>query len=128
MDKLDYVNWCEKAEGDLEVAKLIYEHKKERWDIACYHCQQAVEKYLKAFLIFSGQTPPRTHDLLRLITDCIPFDAKFANFQTRVDELNDYSVTTRYPSNLDEDFDEALARDAIQYAEQIIAFVKGVLP
>jgi HEPN domain-containing protein len=30
----------------------------------CFHCQQAVEKYLKAFLKELGVAVPRIHDLL----------------------------------------------------------------
>jgi len=31
-----------------------------------FHCQQAVEKYLKAVLVASGLPAPFTHDLTRL--------------------------------------------------------------
>ena len=98
------------------------------WDIACFHCQQAAEKYLKAFLVFEEQIPPHTHDLLRLIADCTPFNVRFADFQIEAEKLTRYSVATRYPVDLDINFDEARAKEAIQDAEQIIAFVKSVLP
>jgi HEPN domain-containing protein len=34
-------------------------------DIACFHCQQAVEKYLKSFLLYRGQELIKTHNLER---------------------------------------------------------------
>ena len=32
-------------------------------DAACYHCEEAVDKYLKALLTLEGIFAPRTHDL-----------------------------------------------------------------
>ncbi len=37
------------------------------FETACYHCQQAAEKYLKAYLIYAEVEPPRIHDLTRLV-------------------------------------------------------------
>jgi HEPN domain-containing protein len=39
-------------------------------DIIGFHCQQAVEKCLKAFLVLHDIEPPRSHDLLFLKTIC----------------------------------------------------------
>jgi HEPN domain-containing protein len=43
-------------------------------DVACFHCQQAVEKSLKAFLIFHGVAFPFTHDLGKLMPLCAAMD------------------------------------------------------
>ena len=37
------------------------------WSVICFHCQQAAEKYLKAFLVQRGLKPERTHDLAHLV-------------------------------------------------------------
>jgi HEPN domain-containing protein len=49
--------WFKKAKSDLNVAKHSFEnmHPKEL-DIVCIHCQQAVEKVLKIYLINFSQT------------------------------------------------------------------------
>ncbi len=44
--------WIHKAEHDLGMAELALENKPEYTDSICFHCQQAVEKYLKAYLVF----------------------------------------------------------------------------
>ena len=36
------------------------------YDAACFHAQQAVEKYLKGFIELHGEVAPRTHDLIEL--------------------------------------------------------------
>ena len=54
--------WIEKAEHDLIAAKLIIEHQPTILDIACFHCQQAVEKFLKTFLVYKKEEFPKTHN------------------------------------------------------------------
>ena len=47
--------WIEKAEHDLEAAtRILQDEHGCPYDTACFHCQQAVEKYLKAALTFYG--------------------------------------------------------------------------
>src|SRR3989339_433114 len=42
--------WLEKASGDYEVAVGLYKSKRKKkiYYIIAFHCQQAIEKYLKA--------------------------------------------------------------------------------
>ncbi len=41
----------EKADHDLGSAKIIFLHLPDYFDTIAFHCQQAVEKYIKAVLI-----------------------------------------------------------------------------
>jgi len=56
------VEWIEKAEGDFATARreLRVQHKPN-FDAVCFHAQQTVEKYLKAFLIEGDVAFPKTH-------------------------------------------------------------------
>lgn len=45
--------WIEKADHDLGSAKIIHLHLPDYFDTIAFRCQQAVEKYLKALLIFN---------------------------------------------------------------------------
>jgi HEPN domain-containing protein len=50
--KLDLVKeWMHKAKNDLGIAKLAIDNKAKYTDAICFHCQQSVEKNLKAYLI-----------------------------------------------------------------------------
>ncbi|MBM2817019.1 MAG: hypothetical protein HW421_3781 [Ignavibacteria bacterium] len=44
--------WLERAEHDMETAKLVFNHLPTFFDTICFHCQQSAEKYLKAYLLF----------------------------------------------------------------------------
>ena len=43
--------WLKKADSDLKNAELVLSAADEHppYDTVCFHCQQAVEKYLKHF-------------------------------------------------------------------------------
>lgn len=43
--------WIVKGDHDLGTAKVTYLHIPEYLDTVTFHCQQAVEKYLKAYLL-----------------------------------------------------------------------------
>ena len=59
--------WIEKADHDLGSAKIIYLHLPDYFDTIAFHCQQAVEKYIKAMLIFYKIEFLRSHDLIYLL-------------------------------------------------------------
>ncbi|MCT8978554.1 HEPN domain-containing protein [Clostridium sp. CX1] len=54
VDTLRYKDWIEKAERDIKSAKILKEHDCGN-DVVAFHCQQAVEKSLKAYLITRGE-------------------------------------------------------------------------
>jgi HEPN domain-containing protein len=59
--------WIAKAEGDFAVAcREMRVRKSPNYDAACFHCQQCVEKLMKALLIDRGSIPPKTHMLVVL--------------------------------------------------------------
>ncbi len=87
--------WIEKAEHDAIAAKLIIEHEPVILDIACFHCQQAVEKYLKAFLVFKKEEFPRTHNLDLLLQSCVGHNSAFEAIDLK--NLEDFAVRGRYP-------------------------------
>lgn len=115
--------WCLKADNDLKNACHEIEHEDSALDTVCFHAQQAAEKYLKAYLVFSDKEIPRTHLLIRLIKECIDIDPVFQELVNKeVDELTDYAVDIRYADDFYiPDIEEA--REAIRKAEIVRNFV-----
>ena len=92
--------WVEKAEGDFEVASQIMRRRKQRvYDAACFHAQQAVEKYFKARLCEAGVVFPKTHDLAALLKLLLPLEPLWSSFLPQVQLLEDYAVDFRYPGD-----------------------------
>ena len=69
------VEWLQKADADASGAEVLLKSRhREINDLICFHCQQAVEKYLKARLQEADVRFPKTHDLSLLIALIIPQD------------------------------------------------------
>ena len=56
--------WFERGKHDLEVAKILLA-EDEYSDVVLFHIHQAVEKYLKGFLIYKGWGLKKIHDIKR---------------------------------------------------------------
>lgn len=98
-DKLNEIKqWIIKADHDLGTAKITFLYIPEYLDTVTFHCQQAVEKYLKAYLIFHSTNFKFTHDLTYLIELLIQKDTDINNFYNSVLELQGYAVEVRYPN------------------------------
>jgi HEPN domain-containing protein len=91
------LDWIEKADHDLGSAKLIFLHIPDYFDTIAFHCQQAVEKYLKAILVNYKIEFQRTHNLVYLL-DIL--SGRFEIDESKYDKaiiLNGLSVQIRYP-------------------------------
>lgn len=89
--------WVRKAEDDLEAAKSLSAPPKPKRDAACFHCQQAAEKYLKALLQELGLAVPKTHNLNDLLDLLLPRDATLEPLRRGLRSLIRYAVEYRYP-------------------------------
>lgn len=89
--------WIKKAEGDFKVARREFRHRYGVDDIACFHAQQCVEKYLKAILAERGSRIPRTHDLEKLLKLCETSVPALKKHSGSLAALSQFSIATRYP-------------------------------
>jgi HEPN domain-containing protein len=90
--------WIIKGDHDLGTAKITYLHIPEYLDTVTFHCQQAVEKYLKSYLIFQSTEFRLTHDLIYLLDMISQKDSDFENYYDTVSELQGYAIEIRYPN------------------------------
>jgi HEPN domain-containing protein len=115
--------WIILAEGDLKTAKDELSTPKPFTNAVCFHSQQCVEKYLKAYLTFLGKPFRKTHDLTELIQQCIELDPDFKIFfEMNVDKLSQYAIDIRYPEEFySSDINEA--KESVAIAEKVKNFV-----
>ena len=92
--------WKNKAENDLKVVKKELASIDPVTDIVCFHCQQAVEKYLKALLIHLDIEFKYKHSLiylLNLLSEQIEIpELMFENAL----KLENFAVEFRYPNEI----------------------------
>jgi HEPN domain-containing protein len=117
--------WVTKAENDFRSADiLLHSADVAIAETACFHCQQSVEKYLKAFLTDHLIRFERTHVLTDLLGLCIPIDKNFVEIGGDLGSLEAYAVAIRYPGAT---VSVEVAEDAFKSAKRVRAFVKKKL-
>jgi len=118
--------WIKFSDRDFDTAKYLHINMHPApLEIICYQCQQAAEKALKAFLIYSNVKPEKTHDLEYLCKKCMIINSDFDGLIENCENLNDYGSQPRYPFELEIIESDALL--ALQDSEKICKFVKNKL-
>jgi HEPN domain-containing protein len=114
-----------KGNSDLLTAELVA-HSNGPYDTACFHSQQAAEKYLKGYLSFLQQPFPFTHNLEQLELICKTANPTFDLGLCDVTILTPYAVQLRYDAAFWPD--QATALEAIQIADHIRAAILALVP
>lgn len=73
--------WFARADEDLALVQLILEKGTGSVNLACFHAQQATEKYFKGFLAHHDLHVRKIHDLEILRQECEKADSLFAQLQ-----------------------------------------------
>ncbi len=106
--------WLAKASSDLLNADNNLASSEVPYDTVCFHCQQAAEKLLKAYLVGHGERAPQTHDLLLLLQKVLPRSGAAERLRDALSILVPYAVEIRYPDDawMPSEDDAREARDA----------------
>jgi len=110
--------WLDRAADDWTTVEILTAHERCPREMVCFHCQQYVEKLLKAFLTFLGIEAPRTHDLRRLAQLAAPQCPEILLVADEIDLLTEHAVQLRYPDDWRE----------VELAEmnKLVALAKGI--
>ena len=92
------IELVEKAEGDYITVQSMLPQIGTRTipDIICFHAQQCIEKYLKAWLQEANIRAPRTHDLNQLLTLIVPSHPEWRRWHIQFAPFDTYAVDGRY--------------------------------
>ncbi len=120
--KEDAQIFLQKAEKDLKIAKSLSIENHDFYEGICFHCQQAAEKYLKAYLINNNSELDFTHKINKLLKDCEKLDTDFGELRNiNINNLTIYAVESRYEEIPEPSLEDV--KDAISIAEQTKSFV-----
>ncbi|HUT52699.1 MAG TPA: HEPN domain-containing protein [bacterium] len=122
--------WLVKAAHDLASAQKLASDPDSYLDTAIYHCQQAAEKAVKAFLVFNDKRFQKTHDVRELLKIASSFSEELLSLMEEAATLTPYAGLYRYPDeNIEPDrdeFDHALAA-ARKIYDAVLALLPGVV-
>ena len=118
-------DWIGKAQKDLKRAGVLFSVKDTAG--AGFHLQQAIEKYLKAYLLAKGWKLEYIHDLPKLLNYANGYDSKFDRFRTLCERVTEYYTSERYPF-----FDEISPsskeiKEALTETKKLIRLIKITL-
>jgi HEPN domain-containing protein len=118
--------WLAKANSDLSTARILIEGTEKHYDTGVYHCQQAAEKSLKAWLTAQGVIFPKTHILETLLDLTLESNPQFEKYRSYAEELTPLATEFRYPGDIFAPSTRQ-AEHAFAMAEQILMFVKSLI-
>ena len=129
--------WMRQAEDDLDATSCLFE--SAHYSLACFHCQQAVEKALKAFMFAKGllkMSDLDAHEVMTLAYRASGLDPRLRAIPEMVVQIQGYYINTRYPhyrrgfsqsSIPTEMFSQDDANNAISKAGQILQILRQFL-
>ena len=89
--------WLQRARADLVAADRLLGGEDPLASVAVFHCQQAAEKALKAFLAWHDEPFRRTHNLEELGSHAARIDPSLTGLVARIVGLTEYAWRFRYP-------------------------------
>ncbi len=117
-------SWLLKAAHDLETAKIVASHLPDYDDVIAFHCQQAIEKALKGYLIFLDIEFKPVHDLGYLLNLASTKNDAIDIYFEEVDRISRYAVQIRYPDTILK-LTRFQIQEAIEMADLICTLVNG---
>jgi HEPN domain-containing protein len=96
--------WTAKAEIDYQTAERLLRDEDPIRESVAFHCQQAAEKYLKAFLVLRQIEFPKTHSIAQPLDLVASVDVVLAESLTDTVALTPFGVQIRYPGDFPELF------------------------
>ncbi len=94
------LEWIEKAEEDYNAAKWLQQSPNPLYNSICFHIQQCIEKYLKAWLQEANIPFTRTHDLDELLNLILPTLPIWQSWGPDFKIISTYAVESRYPGDV----------------------------
>jgi len=116
--------WFERGDHDIETAQLLYDEHGYT-DAIAHHIQQAVEKYLKGYLVLKGQKPPWVHELDTLLNLVAKFEADlYPSFIELCEKATRYYIEDRYPPGPPAEYSREEVKADLDLAWQLVRVIR----
>jgi HEPN domain-containing protein len=118
--------WLSRARQDLRAAEVDLAADPPLLADAAFHCQQAVEKSLKALLARHDHPFRRTHDIGQLALACLEHEPTLERLLRSSAPLTEYAWRFRYPGEIFEP-ERAEVDDALDIARRVVAAITAAV-
>lgn len=111
-------DWLPRARRDWTRARLLLRERDPEG--AGLHLQQALEKYLKGWLLDRGWALRKTHDLEVLLTDAEQHQSALQRLRSLCERVSGYYLVERYPGPAPSTLDAAQVGLDVAEARELI--------
>ena len=118
------LEWFERGDHDIETAQLLYDEHGYT-DVIAYHIQQAIEKYLKGYLVLNGEKPPWIHELDTLLTLASQLQPDlYPPFVELCEKATRYYIEDRYPPGSPAEYEREEIKVDLDLAWQFVRLIR----
>lgn len=122
-DSTRFLDWYDKAEKDLFGAKILLAHEGDT-SLVTFHCQQAIEKALKGYILKNGLELIEGHSLIYLCKQALKYNNSLKQYMKDCAYVNQFYIETRYPADVPTEINDEEAKECIEISEKIINYIK----
>jgi len=124
VDSKRFRDWLDKAGKDLEAARILKQHGSFN-DTVAFHCQQAIEKALKGFVLYKTSELAEGHSLVYLCKKAATIDITFKTYLKDCAYVNQYYIETRYPADFPLEVSDEEALECLAIAARITDYISS---
>ena len=110
--------------GDRELRRAQNLLRLGDLDGAGFNLQQAIEKYLKGYLLAQGWELRRIHDLETLVNEAIIYDPSFEEFRAACQQITQFYIAERYPFTVSSELSEEEIKESLAITEGLIGKIR----
>lgn len=121
--KKEVEGWLFFADKDMLAANILIQQDETLTGSVTFHCQQAIEKYFKAYLLEHGKKIRRNHDLISLYAEVKTFHDWNID-EALLEKLSDMYIESHYPDSMP--LNPAILIPAPEEAQRYLDFARHV--
>lgn len=121
-DSRRYYDWLNRAGEDIQCAGHLIKDDNCYNGVA-FHCQQCIEKALKAYILIKSDILVDGHNLSWLCKRAMKYDKGFAQWLDESASLNKCYIETRYPADIPLNLNYEQVRGYSKMARDMYIFI-----
>ena len=121
-DSRKYFEWLDHSSADLVAASILKEDDR-CYDQAAFHCQQAIEKALKAYILLRSGQLVDGHNLMWLCRQAKKYHKGFQQWYEESADLNQCYIETRYPADVEREINYKQVQAFYKMAKEMYLFI-----
>ena len=122
MDSRRYLDWYDKALKDFRGAEILYDSDADN-SLVAFHCQQAIEKMLKGYILKNTEQLIEGHSLIFLLRRASRFDDEIRKFTKDCAFVNQFYIETRYPADIPDEVDDFEENECVQTTKEVLKYI-----